>query len=147
MPALRSASCRPPLSGCRAEREPEPRANEPRPRPRLVSVEEQAAVEVEVFGTKARAVNAEVGPRWLMDWCGRLLGSAGGADDTVPTAVCRMVLTGKASSSALSRLGEACLGSALRPKGAFAGGSGPGHVPTAHASAWYAANGSRVQLS
>ncbi|GAB4820015.1 hypothetical protein N2152v2_007061 [Parachlorella kessleri] len=60
-----------------------------------VTRQEEAAVEVEVFGAKAR-VSAGVGARWLAGWCGKVVGDAAVTeDDTLPTAVCRLVLSGR----------------------------------------------------
>lgn len=65
----------------------------PAPPPlRVATAAEQAAVEEEVFGTKGRVLNAEAGPRWLVQWCGRVMGVA--SDDTMATAVCRLLLSG-----------------------------------------------------
>ena len=69
--------------------------------PRVATAAEQAAVEADVFGTKGRVLNAEAGARWLMQWCSRVTGSSD-RDDTLATAVCRMLLSG-ASPLAASR--------------------------------------------
>ena len=61
--------------------------------PRVATAAEQAAVEADVFGTKGRVLNDKAGARWLMQWCSRVTGSSG-SDDTVATAVCRMLLSG-----------------------------------------------------
>lgn len=62
--------------------------------PRVATAAESAAVEAEVFGAKGRVLNAEAGARWLVQWCARVTGGA--SDDTVATAVCRMLLSGAA---------------------------------------------------
>lgn len=51
-------------------------------------------MEADVFGTKGRVLNAQAGPRWLVSWCSRVTDGATSGDDTVPTAVCRLVLSG-----------------------------------------------------
>lgn len=66
----------------------------PKPPPRVTTAAEQAAVEAEVFGAKGRVLNAEAGARWLIQWCSKVTGGATGGDDTVATAVCRLLLSG-----------------------------------------------------
>ncbi len=66
----------------------------PKPPPRVATAAEQAAVEAEVFGAKGRVLNAEAGARWLIQWCSKVTGGATGGDDTVATAVCRLLLSG-----------------------------------------------------
>jgi hypothetical protein len=65
----------------------------PKPAPRVATAAEAAAVEADVFGAKGRVLNAQAGARWLMQWCQRMTG-AGPADDTIPSAVCRTLLSG-----------------------------------------------------
>jgi hypothetical protein len=79
--------------------------------PRVATAAEQAAVEADVFGTKGRVLNDKAGARWLMQWCSRVTGSSG-SDDTVATAVCRMLLSGAFYSAAS---GLAALGSSIAP--------------------------------
>lgn len=64
--------------------------------PRMATAAEAAAVEEEVFGAKGRVLNAQAGARWLIQWCGRVTGGAASRDDTVPTAVARLLLSGGA---------------------------------------------------
>lgn len=66
----------------------------PKPPPRVASAAQEAAVEADVFGAKGRVLNAEAGARWLVSWCSRVTGGATSGDDTVPTAVCRLLLSG-----------------------------------------------------
>ena len=68
-------------------------------------------MEADVFGTKGRVLNDKAGARWLMQWCSRVTGSSG-SDDTVATAVCRMLLSGAFYSAAS---GLAALGSSIAP--------------------------------
>jgi hypothetical protein len=64
----------------------------PKPAPRAATAAEQAAVEADTFGVKARVLNADAGARWLMQWCQRATGQR---DDTIATAVCRMLLSNR----------------------------------------------------
>lgn len=66
----------------------------PKPQPRVATAAQEAEVEADVFGTKGRVLNAQAGPRWLVSWCSRVTDGATSGDDTVPTAVCRLVLSG-----------------------------------------------------
>lgn len=66
----------------------------PKPPPKVATAAQEAAVEADVFGAKGRVLNAEAGARWLVSWCARVTGGATSGDDTVPTAVCRLLLSG-----------------------------------------------------
>ena len=88
--------------------------------PSIATAAEAAAVEAEGFGAKGRMLNAEAGARWLVHWCSRATGGAAAGDDTVPTAVCRLLLSGE-SGRRRSRCGchhsnlPACLAARAQP--------------------------------
>ncbi|PRW32956.1 activating signal cointegrator 1 complex subunit 3 isoform B [Chlorella sorokiniana] len=76
----------------------------PKPPPRVATAAETAAVEAEVFGAKGRVLNAEAGARWLIQWCTKVTGGASGGDDTVATAVCRLLLSGRSDDEIAAEL-------------------------------------------
>lgn len=91
----------------------------PKPPPRVTTAAEQAAVEAEVFGAKGRVLNAEAGARWLIQWCARVTGGATSGDDTVATAVCRLLLSGGRGmgSEHVWNCVELCVGHCIRRLG------------------------------
>ncbi|KAL4422681.1 hypothetical protein ABPG75_008878 [Micractinium tetrahymenae] len=76
----------------------------PKPPPRVATAAQEAAVEADVFGAKGRVLNAQAGARWLVSWCDRVTGGATSGDDTVPTAVCRLLLSGRSDDEVAAEL-------------------------------------------
>lgn len=71
---------------------------------RVVSEREAAAAEAEVFGAKGQLLNKEAGARWLIAWCSRASSGAAASDDTVPTAVARLLLSGRSDDELAAEL-------------------------------------------
>jgi len=88
---------------------------DPGRQPLVVSEQQAAAVETQVFGIKGKVSNTEIGARWLLQWFYKTTdasasagGSSGSAssqnDDTLPSVICSMLLSSKSNNEVASEL-------------------------------------------
>lgn len=89
---------------------------DPGRQPLVVSDQEAAAVETQVFGIKGKVSNTDIGARWLLQWFYKVSdastsSTAGGStgtscqnDDTLPSVICSMLLSPKSNDEVASEL-------------------------------------------